>query len=204
MNLKHKALSIAKISAEITDVWVGSRNLRAHSHGHPLAPTHSSVLEPSVYMCRDGGRPAMRARKCWWSSASATTAFFPLIHVVLTVVCCFFQGGRVYHEAVRLVQSHARFLALSVKSDRYWTVDRSVEVVVLVQVILLAWEPSGRFLSHIIVVWHCDGVLVVVYWPQPPFSPHEWDARPQDTFSHIHSAKHPTSSMLVQTKWVIV
>ena len=37
----------------------------------------------------------MRARKCWWSSASATTAFFPLIHVVLTVVCCFFQGGRV-------------------------------------------------------------------------------------------------------------
>ena len=46
-------------------------------------------------ICRDGGRPSMRTRKCCWSSASTTIAFFPLIHDVLMDGRDFFHGGRV-------------------------------------------------------------------------------------------------------------
>ena len=44
---------MAKSSAVKTEVWDGNRKRSRHSVDHTLAPTHSLVLEPSVYKWND-------------------------------------------------------------------------------------------------------------------------------------------------------
>ena len=109
--------------------------------------THSSVLEPSVYniMCRDGGRPGMRARKHWRFSASATTAFFPLINVVLIEICGSFHGGRVgstRRSASSCLTPVCRHRALSLTETGRWT---AVWRWWCCQTILLPALPRGAF-----------------------------------------------------------
>ena len=137
----------------------------------------------------------MRARKCWWCSASAND--------VMDDVCIFFHGGRVgstrrsassslmpvcWHRALSLTETGRRTAVW-----RWWCC-RMILLAVLPRVL------SGRFLSHMIITGHSDDVVAVICWLQPPSSPHGCSAGLQDTFSHIHFAKHPTSSMLVPTQ----
>ena len=113
----------------------------------------------------------MRARKRWWCSASATTAFFPLIHDVIIDVCCFFHGGIVGSTRRSASSSLTpvcwqRALSLTETGQktavwRWWCC----------QMILLAVLPRCAFragLSHTIGVGHRDGVAEVIFWPQPP------------------------------------
>ena len=71
------------------------------------------------------------------------------------------------------------------------------------QTILLAVLPRGAFRAVFIPYDKnkasrrcCTGGMLA----STPSSPHECSAGLQDTFSHIHSVKHPTSLMLVPTQ----
>ena len=94
----------------------------------------------------------------------------------LTLVC--------WHRALGLIET-GRWTAVW----RWWCC----------QMILLAVLPRDAFRA-VFIPYYNSRVTAVVCWPQPPSSPHECSAGPQDTFSHIHSAKHPTSSTSVPTQ----
>ena len=51
-----------------------------HSRDHTLAPTHSSVLEPSVYRWKWSRWPTRISLNLWWTSASGTIFLGPGSH----------------------------------------------------------------------------------------------------------------------------
>ena len=88
----------------------------------------------------------MRARKCWWRSASATTAFFPLIHVVYINGCGSFHGRRRVSSTRRSASSSltpvCRHRALSLTEIGRWI---AVWRWSCCQMILLAALQRGAF-----------------------------------------------------------